>query len=88
VVDKGDRDSGANRLDSDAVGNHDVTAKRLHQQARFHQGRDLLQKPYTLFRTHIGALPVLLRRRARLSPGGATLSASSRTRAARRPGPV
>ena len=38
-----------------------VTANQLHRQPRFHQGRDLRQKPYALFRIHIGALPVLLR---------------------------
>ncbi len=37
------------------------TANQLHRQPRFHRGRDLRQKPYTLFRTHIDAQPVLLR---------------------------
>ena len=38
-----------------------VTANQLHRQARFHKGRDLRQKPYTLFRVHVDAQPVLLR---------------------------
>jgi len=38
-----------------------VTANQLHRQPQFHQGRDLREKPYALFRIHIGALPVLLR---------------------------
>ena len=38
-----------------------VTANQLHRQARFNAGRDLRQKPYTLFRVQIGAQPVLLR---------------------------
>jgi sugar lactone lactonase YvrE len=39
-----------------------VTANQLHRQARFHNGRDLRRKPYTLFRIRIDAKPVLLRR--------------------------
>jgi len=38
-----------------------VTANQLHRQPRYHQGQDLREKPYSLFRLHIGALPVLLR---------------------------
>jgi sugar lactone lactonase YvrE len=38
-----------------------VTANQLHRQARFHNGRDLRRKPYTLFRVRIDAQPVLLR---------------------------
>jgi sugar lactone lactonase YvrE len=38
-----------------------VTANQLHRQARFHNGQDLRRKPYTLFRIHIDANPVLLR---------------------------
>lgn len=38
-----------------------VTANQLHRQARYHQGRDLREKPYTLFRMRIDAQPVLLR---------------------------
>jgi sugar lactone lactonase YvrE len=38
-----------------------VTANQLHRQARFHKGRDLRRKPYTLFRVRIDAQPVLLR---------------------------
>jgi sugar lactone lactonase YvrE len=38
-----------------------VTANQLHRQARFHNGRDLRCKPYTLFRIRIDAKPVLLR---------------------------
>jgi sugar lactone lactonase YvrE len=37
------------------------TANQLHRQPRYHQGKDLRQKPYSLFRTRINALPVLLR---------------------------
>jgi hypothetical protein len=37
-----------------------VTANQLHRQAQFHQGHDLRQKPYSLFRVHIGEQPVLL----------------------------
>ena len=39
-----------------------VTANQLHRQARYHKGRDLRRKPYTLFRVRIDAQPVLLRR--------------------------
>jgi sugar lactone lactonase YvrE len=39
-----------------------VTANQLHRQARYHRGRDLRRKPYTLFRIRIDAQPVLLRR--------------------------
>ena len=38
-----------------------VTANQLHLQPKYQQGKDLRQKPYTLFRVHIGAQPVLLR---------------------------
>lgn len=38
-----------------------VTANQLHCQARYHRGRDLRRKPYTLFRIRINAQPVLLR---------------------------
>ena len=38
-----------------------VTANQLHRQARFHKGKDLRRKPYSLFRIHIDAQPVLLR---------------------------
>ena len=38
-----------------------VTANQLHRQARFHKGRDLRHRPYTLFRVRIDAQPVLLR---------------------------
>ncbi len=37
-----------------------VTANQLHRQAKYQKGNDLRQKPYTLFRTHINAQPVLL----------------------------
>lgn len=37
------------------------TANQLHRQSRYHEGRDLRQKPYSLFRTRINANPVLLR---------------------------
>jgi len=38
-----------------------VMVNQLHRQARFHKGRDLRRKPYTLFRIRIDAEPVLLR---------------------------
>ncbi|BAY09967.1 L-dopachrome tautomerase-related protein [Calothrix sp. NIES-2098] len=38
-----------------------VTANQLHRQARYQKGRDLRQKPYSLFRIRINAQPVLLR---------------------------
>jgi sugar lactone lactonase YvrE len=38
-----------------------VTANQLHRQARFHKGRDLRRRPYTLFRVRVDARPVLLR---------------------------
>jgi sugar lactone lactonase YvrE len=37
-----------------------VTANQLHRQARYHNGRDLRRKPYTLFRVRVDAQPVLL----------------------------
>lgn len=37
------------------------TANQLHRQARYHNGQDLRQKPYSLFRTRIDAEPVLLK---------------------------
>lgn len=37
------------------------TANQLHRQAQFHEGRDLREKPYTLFRVRIDAGPVLLK---------------------------
>lgn len=38
-----------------------VTANQLHRQAKFNMGRDLRNKPYTLFRVRIDAQPVLLK---------------------------
>jgi sugar lactone lactonase YvrE len=38
-----------------------VTANQLHRQARFHNGRDMRRKPYTLFRIKVNTKPVLLR---------------------------
>ncbi|MEH2213171.1 L-dopachrome tautomerase-related protein [Nostoc sp.] len=38
-----------------------VTANQLHRQASYQKGRDLRQKPYSLFRIGINAQPVLLR---------------------------
>lgn len=38
-----------------------VTANQLHRQARFHNGRDMRRKPYTLFRIKVNAKPVFLR---------------------------
>jgi sugar lactone lactonase YvrE len=37
------------------------TANQLHRQARFHEGKDLRVKPYSLFRIKIDAEPVSLR---------------------------
>lgn len=37
------------------------TANQLHRQDRFHEGKDLREKPYALFRVKVGATPVLLR---------------------------
>jgi sugar lactone lactonase YvrE len=42
-------------------GNLYFTANQLHRQAQFHEGKDLRQKPYTLFRIKIDAGPVLLK---------------------------
>jgi sugar lactone lactonase YvrE len=38
------------------------TANQLHRQKQFHEGKDLRQKPYVLFRVKVDAGPVLLRR--------------------------
>jgi sugar lactone lactonase YvrE len=38
-----------------------VTVNQLHRQARFHKGKDLRRKPYSLFRIRVDAQPVLLR---------------------------
>ncbi|MDB5092931.1 MAG: hypothetical protein JWO85_1032 [Candidatus Eremiobacteraeota bacterium] len=37
------------------------TANQLHRQAQFHEGRDLREKPYVLFRVKIDVGPVLLK---------------------------
>lgn len=37
-----------------------VTANQLHRQARFHNGKDLRRRPYTLFRIKVNAKPVHL----------------------------
>jgi sugar lactone lactonase YvrE len=37
------------------------TANQLHRQPNFHNGKDLREKPYSLFRTRINAQPVLLK---------------------------
>lgn len=37
-------------------------ANQLHRQPQFHQGKDLREKPYSLFRTRINAKPVLLQK--------------------------
>lgn len=37
------------------------TANQLHRQPQFHEGRDLRENPYSVFRTRINANPVLLR---------------------------
>lgn len=37
------------------------TANQLHRQPQYHQGKDLREKPYSLFRTRIDAQPVRLR---------------------------
>ncbi|MBY3165671.1 gluconolaconase [Rhizobium laguerreae] len=36
-------------------------ANQLHRQAQFHEGKDLRQKPYTLFRIKIDGGPILLK---------------------------
>jgi sugar lactone lactonase YvrE len=36
-------------------------ANQLHRQAQFHEGQDLRQKPYTLFRVKIDGGPILLK---------------------------
>ena len=38
-----------------------VTANQLHRQPSFHNGKDLREKPYALFRVAVEAQPVLLR---------------------------
>jgi sugar lactone lactonase YvrE len=38
------------------------TVNQLHRQKQFHEGQDLRQKPYVLFRVKVDAGPVLLRR--------------------------
>jgi sugar lactone lactonase YvrE len=37
-----------------------ITANQLHRQARFHNGRDMRRKPYTVFRVKVNTKPVLL----------------------------
>lgn len=37
------------------------TANQLHRQPRYHNGQDLREKPYSLFRVRIDANPVTLR---------------------------
>jgi sugar lactone lactonase YvrE len=37
------------------------TANQLHRQAQFHEGKDLREKPYLLFRVKVDAGPVLLK---------------------------
>jgi sugar lactone lactonase YvrE len=37
------------------------TANQLHRMARFHRGKDLRERPYSLFRVQVKARPVLLR---------------------------
>jgi hypothetical protein len=37
------------------------TANQLHRQPNFHQGEDLREKPYSLFRIPVDAQPVQLR---------------------------
>ena len=37
-----------------------VIANQLHRHPRYHRGRDLRERPYSLFRLHIGAQPVML----------------------------
>jgi sugar lactone lactonase YvrE len=39
-----------------------VTTNQLHRQKQFHEGRDLREKPYALFRIKVDAGPVLLGR--------------------------
>jgi sugar lactone lactonase YvrE len=37
------------------------TVNQLHRGQRFHEGKDLRQKPYSLFRIRVDAPPVILR---------------------------
>jgi len=46
--------------DSAQKGPNGIIAVQLHRQARYHNGRDLRRKPYTLFRVRVDAQPVLL----------------------------
>jgi sugar lactone lactonase YvrE len=39
-----------------------LTANQLHRQAKFHEGKDLRQKPYYLFRVKVDGTPVALTR--------------------------
>jgi hypothetical protein len=45
-----------------ADGHQYFTANQLHRQARYHDGKDLREKPYVLFRAKVDTGPVLLRR--------------------------
>ncbi len=38
-----------------------ITANQLHRQARYNNGQDLRQKPYSIFRVRIDVAPVLLK---------------------------
>ena len=42
-------------------------ANQLHRQARYHEGKDLRKKPYSLFRVRIDAKPVSLRKNGKES---------------------
>lgn len=37
------------------------SANQLHRQPNFHNGKDLREKPYSLFRIKVDAKPVLLK---------------------------
>jgi len=50
------------KLDVASNGYLYFTANQLHRQPRYHNGQDLRQKPYSLFRTRINATPVRLLR--------------------------
>lgn len=39
-----------------------LTANQLHRQARFHEGKELREKPYALFRIRVDGKPVELRK--------------------------
>ena len=43
------------------MGSCHFTVNQLHRGQRFHEDKDLRQKPYSLFRIRVDAPPVILR---------------------------